>query len=105
VKFTLEVALSFSLLIFGCVKHEVTRITMKVADNYSGSVHLSPCIEGAAEPVVLDGEGRGQTAACPAGDVLIGVIEPSKSFDIPSERVRVHQHGNDEPVAITFNIP
>jgi hypothetical protein len=90
---------------FACTKHEVTRVTVKVADNYSGPVHLIPCIDGAAEPVVLDGGGEGQTAACPAGDVLIGIIEPSKSFDIPSERVRVHRYGKNQILAITFEIP
>lgn len=88
-----------------CSKKPVTRIKVKVADTYSGFLHLIPCVPDAREPVVINEIGRGNTAACPAGDVEIVVIKPTKRFSIESKDVRLHKETDGSPIAITAKIP
>ena len=54
----------------GFLRHPVTQVTAEVADTYSRHIRLTPCIQGAQQPVVLDVSSNGNTGACPC--VLFG---------------------------------
>ena len=105
VKFSLRIVLVISLLLASCAKHPVTQVTVKVADTYSGHIRLTPCIQVAQEPVVIDVSGNGNTVACPWGDVRTVVIQPSESLQIAPENVHVRRSGDGSPVMITAEIP
>jgi hypothetical protein len=104
-KFSLRIALTISLLLISCAKKPVTRVTVKVADTFSGYVHLDACVSIAPEPAELDESGSGHTAACPAGDVEILVTNGTKSFVIPPESVKVRRDPSGRALYITFEIP
>ena len=104
-KLSLWIALIISLSLASCTKHPITRVTVKVAENFSGHIRLTPCIQGAQEPVALEDSGIGNTAACPLGDVEIAVIKPSKTLNIKPENVHVRREGDSDPVVITAEIP
>ncbi len=104
-KFSLRIALTISLLLISCAKKPVTRVTVKVADTFSGYVHLGVCASIGKEPAEPDELGYGRTAACPAGDVEILVTNGTKSFVIPPESVQVHRNPSGQPMYIIFQIP
>jgi hypothetical protein len=104
-KLSLRIVLVISILLASCATRPVTRVNVKVADTYSGYIRLTPCIQGAQEPVVLDVSGHGNTGACPLGDVRAVVIKPSKTLDIMPENVHVRRSGDSSPVMITAEIP
>jgi hypothetical protein len=104
-KFSLRIALTISLLLISCAKKPVTRVTVKVADTFSGYVHLDACVSIAKEPAEPDESGYGHTAACPVGNVEILVTNGTKSFVIPPESVKVHRNPSGQPMYITFQIP
>ncbi len=59
-------AVVVSLCLVSCAaKSAPTRITVKVADAYSGSLRLAPCVDNAQDPVLVDESGNGRTSACP----------------------------------------
>lgn len=103
-KSLLGIALTVSLLLASCAKKPVTRVTVKVADTFSGYVHLDSCVSIAQEPAEPDESGYGHTAACPTGDVEILVIKGTKSFVIPPEGVKVRRNPSGQPTYITFQI-
>jgi hypothetical protein len=104
-KSSLGIALFIVIALASCSKKPTTRIKVKVANTYSAYLHLTPCIPDAREPVVINEMGRGNTAACPAGDVEIVVIKPTRTFNIESKDVRVHKQSDGSPLAITAEIP
>lgn len=104
-KLLLWIALIISLSLASCTKHPITRVTVKVAETFSGHIRLTPCIQGAQEPVALDDSGSGNTAACPLGDVEIAVIKPSKTLNIGPENVQIHRRSDGSPAIITAEIP
>ena len=105
-KFSFGPALAISLSLASCAsKNGPARITVKVGDTYSGVLHLTPCIEGAKEPVEVDEHGNGDTSACPSGVLEIVVIKRTKTVYIVSERVKVDRTGDGIPVSITASIP
>jgi hypothetical protein len=104
-KLSLGIALIIPLSLASCTKHPITRITVKVDETFSGHFRLTPCIQGAQEPVALTDSGNGNTAACPLGDVEIAVIKPSKKLNIGAENVHIHRTGDGNPTVITAEIP
>jgi hypothetical protein len=106
VKFSLLTALAISLSLASCAaKSMPTIVTVKVADTYSGPLHLKPCEKSAKEPAVVDQQGNGETSACPYGGVEIVVIKQTQKIYITSEQVRVDKTGDGIPVAITARVP
>jgi hypothetical protein len=95
----------YSLLLVSCAKHPVTQDTVEVTDTYSGHIRLTPCIQGAQEPVVLDVSGDGNTVACPLGGGRTVVIKASKKLEIVPENDHVRRSGDGSPVMITAEIP
>ena len=102
---SLDVVLSVSLSLVSCAKKPTTRITVKVADTYSGSIRLTPCISVAKDPVEINEAGYGFTSACPLGDVEIVVIKGTKTFHIAPEKVYVRRRDDGEAVVISAEIP
>lgn len=104
-KSSLRIVLVISLLLVSCAKHPVTQDTVEVADTYSGHIRLTPCIQGAQEPVVLDVSDDGNTVACPLGGGRTVVIKACKKLDIVPENDHVRRSGDGSPVMITAEIP
>ena len=104
-KVSLGIALFISLSLASCAKKPTIQIKVKVTDNYSGYIHLVPCVPGAPEPAELNEAGRGTTTACPDGDVQIVVVKPTKTFNIESKDVQVRKQSDGSPIAITAKIP
>src|ERR1700679_2560342 len=100
-------ALVISMCLVSCAaKNAPTRITVKVADAYSGVLRLSPCVGNAQDPVLVDAQGNGKTSVCPLGaDVEILVVKASRTVFIPREQVSVARAGDGFPVAISADIP
>ncbi len=106
VKYSLLTALAISLSLASCAaKSMPTIVTVKVADTYSGPLHLKPCEKGAKEPAVVDEQGNGETSACPYGAAEIVVIKQTQKIYITSEQVRVDKTGDGIPVTITARVP
>ena len=104
-KSSLRIVLVISLLLVSCAKHPVTQDTVEVADTYSGHIRLTPCIQGAQEPVVLDVSDDGNTVACPLGGVRTVVIKhPKNSISFP-KMFMFGRSGDGSPVMITAEIP
>jgi hypothetical protein len=97
--------LAFSSLSMAACAKPPTIIKVKVADTYQGYMRIEPCIPGAPEPTVLDETSSGLTAQCPSGNVIITVITPTKTFDVPAEKVHVRNLSNGKPILITTEIP
>jgi hypothetical protein len=95
-------ALVISLALASCAAKEASaRVTVKVADSFSGILHLRPCVEDAKEPVAADAQGYADTSACPLGDLEIVVIKGNNTVYVKSEDVGVSRAGDGIPVAIT----
>ena len=103
-KCSLRVSLLVSLSLVACAKKPTTRITVKVADTFTGDIRLTPCISVAKDPVEIDKVGYGYTPACPAGDVEIVVIKPSKTYELAPENIRVRRRSDGEPSTIVAQI-
>jgi hypothetical protein len=104
-KSSLCIALFISVSLASCAKQPITKVSVKVADTFSGYFQLTTCIPGAQEPVVLNEMVEGYTSACPSGDVEITVIKSSKTFRIAPENVHVRRSSDGTPVAISAQIP
>jgi hypothetical protein len=106
VKYSLLTALAIPLSLASCAAQSTpTIVTVKVADTYSGPLHLKPCEKEAKEPALVDEQGNGETSACPDGGVEIVVIRQAQKIYITSEQVRVDKTGDGIPVAITARVP
>jgi len=103
-KLALGIALTTSLAFASCGKKPITRITVKVADTFTGDIRLTPCIPSAHEPTLVDRVGYGYTPACPAGDVEIVVIKPSKTYELAPENIHVRRTSEGEPSTIVAQI-
>jgi hypothetical protein len=105
-KLSFSTALVISLSLASCaLKNAPSRVTVKVADTYSGFLHLTPCREGSKEPVVVDERGNGEISVCPSGDLEIVVIKGTRTVYIPPEKVKVDRTGDGIPVIVTASIP
>ncbi len=104
-KFFLGIALFTFLALVSCSKKPTTRITVKVADTFSGTISLTPCISVAKDPVEIDESSYGYTSACPLGDVEIVVIKGTKTLHISPEKVHVRRRTDGEAVTISAEIP
>jgi hypothetical protein len=104
-KFSLGIALFTFLALTSCDKKPTTQITVKVADSYSGSIRLTPCISVAKDPAQIDESGYGYTPACPLGDVELVVIKGAKTLHIAPEKVNVRRRSDGEAVTISAEIP
>lgn len=98
--------LAISLLLISCAaKSAPTRITVHVADTYSGPLRLHPCDKDAQDPVIVDEKGEGKTSACPLGDdVEIVVIKSAKTIYIARQKINVARAGDGFPVMISTAI-
>jgi hypothetical protein len=96
-----------SLCLVSCAaKSAPTRITVKVADTFSGSFRLSPCADNAQEPISVDESGNGRTSACPMGaDVEIVVLKAGNTIYIRREQITIARTGDGFPVTISAAIP
>jgi hypothetical protein len=103
----LATSLAISLCLMSCAaKSAPTRITVKVADTYSGFLRLHPCDKDAQDPVTVNETGEGKTSACPLGDdVEIEVMKSGKTIYIARENINVARTGDGFPVTITAVIP
>jgi hypothetical protein len=100
--FRLAGVLFISLCLAGCAaESSPTRITAKVADIYSGVLHLNPCAKNAQDVALVDEKGNGNTSACPLGDVEIVVVKGDKTIYIAPEKVKVERTGDGFPAAIS----
>jgi hypothetical protein len=99
--------LAVSLLLVSCAaKSAPTRITVQIPENFAGPLRLSPCDKGALDPVLVNGNGEGKTAACPTGDdVEIVVLKSGKTIYLAPEKIRVARAGDGFPVMISAAIP
>jgi hypothetical protein len=105
-KLSFGTALVISLALASCAAKEApTRVTVKVADTFSGVLHLRPCVGGAKEPVVTDAQGSADMAACPLGSLEIVVIKGNNQIFIKTEDVSVSRAGDSIPVAVTATVP
>jgi hypothetical protein len=60
------ILLIVSLLVLSCAKPPITRITVKVAETFSGYLHLQTCVPGTQDPVSLvEGRSEGYSPVCP----------------------------------------
>ncbi len=100
-------AVIISLCLVSCAaKSAPTRITVKVADGYSGSFRLSPCVDNAQGPVLVDEKGNGRTSACPMeGDVEIVVLKGGNTIYLHGEQIKIARAGDGFPVTISAAIP
>ncbi|MGA2901393.1 MAG: hypothetical protein ABSF40_14270 [Candidatus Acidiferrales bacterium] len=100
-------AVVISLCLVSCAaKSAPTRITVKVADGYSGSFRLSPCVDNAQDPVLVDEKGNGKTSACPMeGDVEIVVLRGGNTIYLHGEQIKIARAGDGFPVTISAAIP
>lgn len=87
-----------------CARHPATRITVKAPDRFSGYIFIDTCVDGAREPVVLDAVGNGNTLACPPGDVVVTVIEPTRTFDVPSTEIQIRRTRNGVPTSVIARV-
>ncbi|MGB8540849.1 MAG: hypothetical protein WCD49_04345 [Candidatus Acidiferrales bacterium] len=99
-------SLAVSIALISCAaKSAPTRILIN-ANDYSGSIFLSPCQQNAGSPVTLNATGSADTSACPStDDVEIIVIKHTKSLYIAPEKINVARAGDGAPVSITAVIP
>jgi hypothetical protein len=104
-KRSLCVVLFILVSLASCVKHPITKVSVKIDDAFSGHFSLTTCIPGVEELAVLGETAEGYTSACPSGDVEITVIEPSKSFRIAPENVHVHRSHDGTPEYVSAQIP
>lgn len=104
-KCSLLIALVISVSLASCAKHPITQVRVKVGDTFSGHIRLTTCSAGAQDPIVLDEMAEGYTSVCPAGDVELTVIKPSKTFSIAPENVHVRRNGDGTPLTVTAEIP
>jgi hypothetical protein len=99
-------AIAVSLSLVSCAaKSAPTRISVTVADNYSGAIHLESCVRSATVPVVTDSQGNGVTSACPYGDVELAVARQGKTIYIMPENVHVERTGDGIAVRINADLP
>ena len=100
-------AVVVSLCLVSCAaKSAPTRITVKVADTFSGSFRLAPCVDNAQEPVLVDEIGNGRTSACPMeGDVEIVVLKAGNTIYLHREQITIARAGDGFPVTISAAIP
>jgi hypothetical protein len=105
-KLWFSTALVISFVLASCAaKTAPTRVTANVADNFSGVLHLRPCVGGAKEPIVADNQGNAEMSACPLGELEIVVTKRSGTVYIKSEDVRVLRAGDGIPVSVTASVP
>jgi len=99
-------SLAVSIALVSCAaKSAPTRIVIN-ANDYSGSIFLSPCQQNAASPVTLNATGTADTSACPAtDDVEIVVVKRAGTTYIAPEKIKVARAGDGTPVSITTIIP
>ncbi len=105
-KLSFGTALIISLSLASCAaKEPPARVTVKVAESFSGVLHLRPCVEGAKEPVVADAQGSADMTACPLGNLELVVIKGNNTVYVKSEDVSVSRAGDGIPVAVTASVP
>jgi hypothetical protein len=105
-KLSFGTALIISLSLVSCAaKEPPARVTVKVADSFSGVLHLRPCVAGAKEPVVSDAQGNADMPACPLGNLEIVVIKGNNTVYLKSEDVRVNRAGDGIPVSVSGSVP
>lgn len=105
-KLSFGTALVISLALASCAAKEApARVTVRVADSFSGLLHLRPCVEGAKEPMVADAQGSADMSACPLGNLEIVVIKGNNTVYVRSEDVSVSRAGDGIPVAVTASVP
>ncbi len=105
-KLSFGTALVISLALASCAAKEApARVTVTVADSFSGLVHLRPCVEGAKDPIVADAQGSADMSACPLGNLEIVVIKGNNTVYVKSEDVSVSRAGDGIPVAVTASVP
>jgi hypothetical protein len=105
-KLSFGTALVISLVLASCAAKEAPpRVTVKVADGFSGVLHLRPCVGGAKEPIVADAQGSADISACPLRDFEIVILKGSSTVYVRPEDVSVSRAGDGIPVAITASVP
>jgi hypothetical protein len=105
-KFSLGIPFVVSLLMLSCAAKEAPSIvSVKVADTYSGPLHLRPCVQGASEPVSVDDRGNGELSACPSGEIEIAVLRQTKTIRIAPEHVKILKTGDGIPTSISAQVP
>ena len=102
-KVRMFVFIIISFLLISCQKPTVLKV--KVAESFSGTIKLKPCIKGSKEPVLIDLQGIGETEICPAGDLEIVVIKGNQVIQIPAKDIEIEKAGDNAPVNIIARVP
>jgi hypothetical protein len=106
---TLLLATIFAtLLLFSCAAKQAPHdITVKVPENFSGPVNLSPCAQESAAEVSVGSNGSGRTSACPkpGENVTLTVIQGGVEHRIPPDQITIERAGDGFPVAIKTRLP
>jgi hypothetical protein len=105
-KLSFAAALAISLAFASCAaKDAPMRVTVKVADGFSGVIHLTPCVASANNPAVVDERGNGSLSACPSGELEIIVLKQGRTLYVRPEEITVERAGDGIPVSISTSIP
>jgi hypothetical protein len=102
----LEVA-ALSLL-FSCgFSHPPRRLTVHVASGFTGTVHISTCVQSAPNAdLTADNQGMAATSACPSSDEAVDlvVLRGGQSYKIAAEDVSIARTGDGIPTTIQAEI-
>jgi|SRR3984957_7815371 len=105
-KFSFGTMLVVTLVLASCAaKDAPTRVKVRVAESFSGILHLRPCVGGATDPVVADAQGNADISSCPLGELEIVVLKGGRTIYVRPEDVGVSRAGDGIPVAITATVP
>jgi hypothetical protein len=81
------------------------RVVVHLQDPYSGPLHLTPCVAGAQDPMVVRPGGTADIADCPIGDVEVEVVGPAGPLYFPADQVQLVKAGDGVPAQITVVLP
>jgi hypothetical protein len=102
----LEIA-AVSLLLSCGLSHPPQRLTVHVAPRFTGTVHISTCVQSAPNAdLTADEQGVAATSACPSSDeaVELVVLRGDQSYKIAAEDVSIMRTGDGIPTTIQAEI-
>jgi hypothetical protein len=104
----LYVTILSALLVFSCgAAKSPQEITVRVPDEFSGIVRVTPCDRTSAERAIASSQGVAATTACPGKNdqVTLVLIRSGQIYRIPPEQVTIRRAGDGLPVSIEAVMP